>query len=379
MAFVKIIFWLTFLLIFWTYFGYPLILRLLSYFRAPVKQPADFTPPVSLIITAYNEEKKIAEKLQNTLTLNYPREKLEVIVVSDGSTDRTEEIVRSFEDRGIRLLSIPERHGKHYGQGRGIKEAGSEIVVLSDATTFLEPDSVRMIVRSFADPQIGCVSGHDNIRAADEELPGEGFYVRYEMMLRSQESAFNSLVGVSGCFFAVRKHLCSDWIDNMSSDFYMPIVTYMNGMRTILDKRAVAYYEVLVEPEKEFIRKVRTIVHGLEVLGRFKSILNPFKYGVFALQMFSHKLSRWLVPLYLVLFFWANLLLIGRNNFYLVCMILQIAFYVMAFLGKISKHFEESPLFRIPLFFVMVNYSILVAWHYFLIGKEFVVWEPTER
>jgi len=376
---IIVIFWLTLSLIIWTYFGYPLVLKLLSYFHPKSRPPEDYYPDTSLIITAYNEEKKITQKLENTLALDYPKEKLEIIVVSDASTDKTEEIVRTFKGRGVSLLTIPERHGKHYGQGRGIKNARAEIAVLSDATTFLEPDSVRKIVRNFADPKIGCVSGHDMIRSDDRELPGEGFYVRYEMMLRSQESGFNSLVGVSGCFFAVRKRLCGDWIDNMSSDFYMPIVAYMNGLRTILDEEAVAYYEVLAEPEKEFIRKVRTIVHGLEVLARFKTILNPFKYGVFAMQMFSHKLSRWLVPLYLILFFWANLLLAGQNNFYLVCMILQILFYALALLGKVFKRLKDSPLFRIPIFFVMVNYSILVAWHYFLIGREFVLWEPTER
>lgn len=376
---IQIIFWTAAGLVFWTYFGYPIALRLLA---SRVSRPVDrkdICPDVSIVITAYNEEKRIAQKIENALALDYPRERMDILVVSDGSSDATEEIVRSYAGRGVRLLALPERHGKHYGQGRGIEAAQNDIVILTDATTYLESDGVRKIVRNFADESVGCVSGEDRMQSAGASSSGEGLYVRYEMMLRSQESAVGSLVGVSGCFFAVRKSLCRDWIDNMSADFYMPIIAYQRGFRTVLESEAIGYYEVLHEPHKEFLRKVRTVVHGLEVLFHFKGIMNPVKYGTYAWQMASHKLSRWLVPLYLIIIFLANVMLADYHAFYTATMLLQIFFYGLAVTAYFLPPLKNFTLFRVPLFFVMVNASILVAWYYFLIGKEFILWEPTKR
>ncbi|RKX26510.1 MAG: glycosyltransferase family 2 protein, partial [Candidatus Zixiibacteriota bacterium] len=268
----ELIFWLSVFLIFWAYFGYFLTLKLISplYTHRVLKE--DTLPNVSLVITAYNEEARIQNKLENTLELDYPKDKLEVIVVSDASTDRTDEIVKTFADRGIKLLVMPKRHGKHHGQGRGIQHASSELVVLSDATTFLAPDAIRKIIANFADPAVGCVSGQDRIDSGEGESQGEGAYVRYEMMLRELESRVGSLVGVSGSFFAIRKSLCNEWINNMSSDFYMPILTKRRGFRTVSEPLAIGTYKVLHDNRKEFTRKVRTVVHGLEVLFWFKSI-----------------------------------------------------------------------------------------------------------
>lgn len=376
---IQVIFWVSLFLIFWTYFGYLIALKAISLFYSNEVKKQTYFPDVSLIITAYNEERKIRQKIENSLALDYPKDKLEIIIVSDGSTDKTVDIVRSYQDKGIKLLTLPVRHGKHYGQGKGIEMTKNDVVVLSDATTFLRDDAVKKIVRSFADPKIGCVSGLDEIQNADSNIHGEGAYVKYEMKLRALESAVNSLVGVSGSFYSVRKHLCQSWIDNMSSDFYMPIICYTNGYRTVLEKEAVGFYEVLDEPQKEFIRKVRTVIHGMEVLSRFKRILNPFKYGLYSCQMISHKLSRWLVPLYLIFLLWTNILLVNQNNFFLITLILQVVFYMFAFFALLIKSIKDILIFRIPLFFVMVNFSILVAWYNYLIGKEFVLWEPTER
>jgi len=376
---IQIIFWVSFFLIFWTYFGYLMTLKIVSLFYSRKAKKQEYFPDVSLIITVYNEEKNIRQKIENSLSLNFPKDKLEIIIVSDGSTDKTIDIVKSYQDKGVKLVTIPARHGKHYGQGKGIMMAKNDIVILSDATTFLKDDAVKKIVRNFADPKIGCVSGLDEIQNVDPNIQGEGAYVKYEMKLRSLESTVNSLVGVSGSFFAVRKHLCQNWIDDLSSDFYMPIFAHMNGYRTVLEKEAIGYYEILNEQQKEFSRKVRTVVHGMEVLSQFKGILNPFKYGLYACQMLSHKLSRWLVPLYLIFLFWTNLLLINQNTFFVITLALQIIFYMFAIFAYLIKSLKKILFFRIPLFFIMVNYSIVVAWHNYFIGKDFVSWEPTKR
>ncbi len=376
---MQIIFWFLLSLIFWTYFGYMFALKVISVFRRKKVKKSEYYPEVSLIITAFNEENNIRRKIENSLALNYPEDKLEIIVVSDGSTDNTEDIVRSFEDKGIKLLASSEREGKHFGQGKGVEIAKSELLVFSDVSTFLKSDAVENIIENFADPKIGCISGQDEIKSERFSSQGEGFYVRYEMELRALESASNSLVGVSGSFFAIRKILCENWIGNLSSDFYLPIMTYMNGYRTVLEETAIGYYEILDEERNEFARKVRTIVHGMGVLFRFKEILNPFKYGFFSIQMISHKLSRWLVPLYLIFLFLINLLLIDTTSVFLITLTIQAVFYLLALAGYLIPGLKRHFIFKIPLFFVMVNYSIIVAWYNFLLGKSFIIWEPTKR
>lgn len=379
MVVLEFIFWLSLFLIFWTYFGYFLALKLISLiYTRPIKRSEEISP-VSLIITAYNEERRIREKLQNALELDYPKELLEIIVVSDASSDRTEEIVSEFADQGVKLLVMSERHGKHYGQGRGIRSAANEIVVLSDATTFLAPDALRNLVGNFADPSIGCVSGQDRILSAEGELRGEGAYVRYEMLLRELESRVGSLVGVSGSFFATRKSLCHHWIDNMSSDFYMPLVAIMNGQRSVSEPTAVGTYTVLQDPAKEFTRKVRTVVHGLEVLSQFMPLLNPFKYPVFAIQLFSHKLCRWLVPFCMIVALPTNYFLLGSSFIYSLLIAAQLIFYILITASLLFEGLKKNPAIKLVSFFAMVNLSILVAWYKYWTNQNYVVWDATKR
>jgi glycosyltransferase involved in cell wall biosynthesis len=363
----------------WSYVGYPLFLLICSKFVHRETQLKEWLPEVTVVITAHNEEKRIAQKIENTLALDYPSEKLYVMVVSDGSTDGTEDIVRSYVNRGVSLRIIPERHGKHYGQGRGVASAQTEFVVLSDATTFLKSDAIRFIVQNYADPTIGCVSGCDAVQDQQDSSVGEGAYVRYEMALRRLESSVSSLIGASGSFFSVRKSLCDTWIDDMSSDFYLPITCYIKGYRSILDERAIGYYSVLHDPAREFQRKLRTIVHGLEVLFLFKRVLNPFKYGLYALQLLSHKLCRWLVPFAMVIALVCNIWLLKYGLAYQMIFVLHLATYFLAGAAFLYKPVQNLTLFKIPLFFVMVNVSILLAWYKFLRGEKYVVWKATER
>lgn len=375
----EILYWGSFLLIAWSYVGYLLLLKVLSVLRPKHVAKEDILPLVTLVVTAHNEASRIKEKIENCLSLDYPRDRFEITIVSDASDDGTDEIVRKYAHRGVQLIRVLERHGKHFGQGRGIKHAVSDIVVLSDATTFLETDAIRKIVRNFADPTVGVVSGEDVIRGANVGSSGEGAYVRYEMKLRSLEAAAGSLVGVSGCFFAMRKNLSSIWIDNMSSDFYVPIVAFMNGYRAVPEPEAIGYYDVLGDPGREFHRKVRTVLHGLEVLFAFKEILNPLRYGFFSLQMFSHKLLRWLVPYLLVVLLISNVALVNNGLWYQLTMYGQIVLYVVAMIGQVIPRLQRSAVFRIPLFFCMVNLSIVIAWYQFITGQKQVVWTATRR
>jgi glycosyltransferase involved in cell wall biosynthesis len=366
-------------MVWWTYAGYFIAIWVLSVVRPRPVDKKDQFPQISMVITACNEERQIAQKIENSLSLEYPKDKLEIIIVSDASTDATETIVRSYAGRGVTLLPLLERRGKHSGQRRGIQIAQGEILVFTDATTFLERDALSKIVRSYADSTVACVSGIDRPETAGGELAGEGAYVKYEMKLRAFEGSVDSIVGASGCFFSARKSLCSDWIDNLSSDFYIPIMAKLNGFRAILDPEAIGAYRVVVEAAKEFDRKVRTVVHGLEVLFHFKTAMNPFRCGLFAFSIISHKLCRWIVPFALVVAFASNAFLATAGRFYKVALAAQMAFYCLALAGYLVRGLRGIVLFRIPFFFAMVNISIVVAWYKYLSGAKYVVWESTRR
>ena len=379
MTLLQLIFWIVCFILFWTYFGYYIFLRVYSIFASKPVKKDEILPSVSLIITAYNEESRIAEKIENSLALDYPTDKIEIIVISDGSNDGTTEIVTRYLERGVKLIEIPDRVGKHSAQERGIEQTQCEIVVFTDAATHLGPESMRKIVRSFADPKIGCVSGMDRIDVCGQPSQGEGIYINYEMGLRTLESAVSSLIGVSGSFYAVRKELCETWYGHLSNDFYMPIIARMKGYRSVLDSEAIGSYSVKIKTEKEFKRKVRTVVHGLDVMFNFWRIMNPFKYGLFSIQMISHKLLRWLAPFFLILCLVLNFALAGAGLLYQIVLAFQILSCLAAAAALAIRGLEHNRFFRIPAFFTMVNLSILVAWIKFICGERYITWERTER
>jgi glycosyltransferase involved in cell wall biosynthesis len=375
----NIVFWISILIIIWTYAGYFLFLKLLAIFRNVTIEKKEHCPFISVIITVYNEERHISQKIENTFKTKYPSDKMEIIIASDCSADKTDEIVKSYAYRGVKLISFTERHGKHYCQGEAIKQAKGEIVILTDATTFLKEDAIQIIVGNFADNDIGIVSGMDQTISESGQPQGEGFYVRYEMKLRALESRVGSLVGASGSFYAARKAVCKIAHPDLSYDFYLPIVAYDCGYRTIIDESAIGYYNIIDNSSKEFQRKVRTVVHGIDVLYHCRNVLNPFKYGFFAFEMVSHKLMRWLVPFAMIIAFIANMALIQSNQFYLAAFCSQILFYGLTLAAYLFKNLQNITIFKIPYFFVMANYSIFIAWFEYLNGERYVTWQSTKR
>jgi glycosyltransferase involved in cell wall biosynthesis len=359
--------------------GYPAFLKTVSFFRnRPVKR-GDVSPKVSFIIAAYNEENRIREKIENTLAQDYPGEKLETIVVSDCSTDRTDEMVRSYESKGVRLIRAPEREGKEAAQKIAVGKSSGEILVFSDVATLLETNGISNIVRNFNDPTVGCVSSVDRFVDCDGKISGEGAYVRYEMFLRSLETKVNTLVGLSGSFFAARREVCQDWAMDLQSDFNTLLNSVKTGLRGVSDPESIGYYKNIVDEKKEFERKVRTVLRGISVFMRGLPLLNPFKYGLFSWQLFSHKLCRWMVPFALIGAFVSNLLLTSYSVFYLWTFILQFVFYALAFGGVWMTLFSRIFVLKIPSFFVLVNLSILMAWCRYILGERLLAWEPSQR
>lgn len=376
---MTILFWTSILLIIHAYFGYPLSLLLLSRVRRkPVRRTA-LLVPATLIIAAYNEEKRIREKLENTLALDYPRELLQVLVASDGSTDATNDIIREYAKHGIELLALPERRGKEHAQKEAVGKATGEVIIFSDTSTRIEPQGLQAIIAGFADPAVGCVSSVDRVLGQDGQPCGEGFYVRYEMWLRSLESRVNSLVGLSGSFFAARREVCHDFSTDMDSDFRTVLNSVKLGLRGVDDPQAIGYYQDVGDSTKEFQRKVRTVLRGMTVFFRNLEFLNVFRFGLFSYQYFCHKLLRWLVPFFLLAALASNAFLAVYSWHYTPLLFAQLALYGLGLWGWSGLVASSSILARIPHFFLMANLAVFVAWLRYLRGERMIVWAPSVR
>ena len=376
-AIAEITFWCSVALVLYAYAGYPCALLALSTLRdRPVKRaPAgSASPRVSFIVTAHNEEARILQKIENTLAQDYPPDALEIIVASDCSTDGTDDIVRAHSDR-VRLVRSAERRGKEAAQQLAIESASGEVLVFSDVATALAGDGIATMVANFADPTVGCVSSIDRFVDADGRPSGEGAYVRYEMWLRALETRVNTVVGLSGSFFAARRDVCQRWATDRQSDFSTLLNAVEMGLRGVLDSRAAGYYRNIADDRRELERKIRTVVRGIHVLASNARMLDPLRHGLFAWQLASHKLCRWLVPFAMVAAAMSNLLLAAHSAPYTAVLVLQAMFYAAAIAGLRTG----APGLKIPAYFVLANFGVLVAWLRFARGERISLWKPSDR
>jgi cellulose synthase/poly-beta-1,6-N-acetylglucosamine synthase-like glycosyltransferase len=374
---VSFSFWLFLFGVIYAYFGYPFSLVLFKNVRRKKVRKGQCDATVTLIITAFNEEKRILEKLENSLALEYPKDKLQILVASDGSTDATNEIVSSYADKGIELLKVVNRGGKENAQKEAVGYARGDIIIFSDVATILEPRGLQEIVSNFADPSVGCVSSEDRLIDQNGNPGGEGFYVRYEMWLRRLESEVNSLVGLSGSFFAARREVCQDFSGDVQSDFRTLLSSMKLGLRGVSDPKAIGSYLDIADEKHEFQRKVRTVLRGLTVFFKHLEFLNIFKYGLFSYQLFCHKLLRWLVPVFLVVVFITNVILAASSLFFLMLLYGQLLFYIIGIFGWLTQSLRG--VLKIPMFFLVVNLAIVVAWWQYTTGKRIVLWTPSQR
>jgi cellulose synthase/poly-beta-1,6-N-acetylglucosamine synthase-like glycosyltransferase len=363
------------------YLGYALLVWALSRVSPkPVRREVsdsvdrDATcPPASVIIAAYNAERELRTKLEDTLALNYTGT-LEVIVASDASSDGTDEIARSFADRGVILSRLPEHRGKEAAQAQAIGVASGEILIFTDVGSRLEADALRHIVGPFADPSVGCVSSEDVV---DSE-GGEGAYVRYEMWLRRLESKTSTIVGLSGSLFAIRSLLASPWPEELASDFRCALEANRRGFRAICEPAARARFGALNDPKAEWNRKVRTVRRGLAVLSAYRELLHP-RFGRVALSVWGHKVARFTAPFALILLLAASAKAAPSSGLAALLFAAQVISYLLAVASLMSPAVARFFPARLAGFFVLVNASILVAWAYHLGGKKAVMWKPTTR
>lgn len=379
-----VLFWISISSIVFAYFGYPLSLVILSKFKAKhFKYDNSYDPRVLIIIAAANEEKNIASKLDNTLALLYPSDKLQIIVASDASTDKTVEVVINYidanKDRDIQLVHLEEKGGKEAAQKEALNHAIGDVVVFTDVATTLDPLTIQLLVGHFGDPKIGAVDGMSKIIKENGTVSGEGAYLRYENKIRVWESKLGSIVSCGGCLFAARKEVLEDFSDSLQSDFRTALKSVELGYQSITDPHIEARFKDTANPEKEYNRKIRTVVRGINNLFHHLHLLNPKRYGLFSYQLFCHKLLKWLVPFFMILALFTTVVLnmLTTNIFWPLMQLLQLTFYIVAAYGYTYKY--EKFYFKIPAFFVMSNLAILKAWILYLKGERFVSWTPTKR
>lgn len=374
---MTIVFWLTVSLIIYSYFGYPIILMILGFRKGLKVSKGEITHTLSLLVLAHNEERVIREKIENSLGLDYPRDKLEVVVASE-STDKTDEIVGEYSGQGIVLYPFEKREGKQVTIYRVIPLLKGEIVVFSDANALYKKDALRKLARNFSDPTVGCVCGELKYVNPQKASIGEteGLYWRYEIFIKKLESKVHSVLGANGSIYAIRKKLYAPISKYRGDDFEIPIKIAQQGYGVIFEPEAVSFEKTSSTTKEEFCRKVRIIAWVWKsTLILIKDSLKPFK-GLLIFQLISHKLLRWLVPIFLALLFISNIFLTSYL-FYRILLVVQIIFYLLSFWGYIEDQRKNklNRIINVPYYFSMVNFAAFLGFCKFILGRQGNVWE----
>ncbi len=377
---IETVFYLLSGIVLWAYIGYPLVvlLRGMIWHKPYRKEP--ITPKVSMIIACHNEDEGIEAKLNNILSLDYPKELLEVIIASDGSTDNTEEIVKRYTSDQIRLLCLP-RGGKAPALNAAIAQASGEILLFSDANSMYREDAIRNIVQPFADANIGGVAGNQVYRSAERTgiaADGENSYWNFDRMLKLAQSRSGNAISATGAIYAIRSELFQTVPDGVTDDFVTSTRVIAQKKRLVFEPEAICFEPVAGSAKAEFGRKTRVITRGLRGIIEMRELLNPFQHGFYALQVFSHKVLRRLVVFPLIALAIVSLLLWGNGWFFQAATFLQAAVYSAAMAGLVMSRFQlKSPKFiSVPFYFCMVNAAVVVAVYKIMRGERVALWSP---
>jgi cellulose synthase/poly-beta-1,6-N-acetylglucosamine synthase-like glycosyltransferase len=363
----------------YVYLGYPLLLFILTRFCIKTHDLNEiYTDPVTLIISCFNEEAVIAAKIRNSLEIDYPEELLQIIFVSDGSFDKTDEFILENKDPRIELIRQEGRLGKTSGINLAIPKATGKYIVFSDANAMYQPDAVKKLVRNFGSTDVGYVVGAAIY--TDGELSSaaqsENSYWEYELAIKRMESNLHSVVGGDGAIYAIRKELFKPLDAKDINDFVNPLEIIAQGYRGIFDSEARCFEETANNFKKEFQRKERIVNRSFRGLMKVKTVLNPLKYGLFAFEVISHKLLRWLIPVFLLGIAVGSIILsyFGKAEF-IVLYLLETLFLWLAILGYIKQNESKiSPIFFYPYYFLMVNYFSLIGIIRALLGDIQITW-----
>ncbi|MFW6290553.1 MAG: glycosyltransferase family 2 protein [Mariniphaga sp.] len=391
---LKALFWIFLFFLVYTYIGYPLILWLIVKMKRALRadkplQHQGHEPEICLFVTAYNETDVVSQKVENSLQLDYPPEKLQYLWVTDGSDDGTELQLRNYPHNEVHHQ--PERRGKMHAMNRGMKFVKAPVVIFSDTNTLLNRNAIREIAACFNDPSVGCVAGEKRIienNADVASVAGEGLYWKYESWVKKMDSEFNTAVGAVGELFAVRKELFEEVEpDTILDDFIISMRIAKKGYKIAYTPEAYAEETASMNVKEELKRKIRIAAGGIQSLLRLKDLLNPFRYGALSWQFFSHKVMRWtLAPASFFLLLVVNGLLVlrgaenGGYHFYTYFFYLQLFFYLLAILGWFLENQKlRLKLLFAPYYFISINYAAIAGIIRHLRGQQTVQWEKSKR
>jgi len=392
MAILIFIFWFFLFILFYTYLGYGLLLWMMVKIKHALwheKEPGNVgreDPEVTLFVAAYNEKDYIGLKLQNSFSLDYPKEKLKHLWVTDGSDDGTPDLLRGYE--GVEVHHLPERAGKIAAMNRGMPFVKTPLVVFSDGNTMLGKESVRRIVNLFKNPRVGCVSGEKRIFDKEGAAATEGIYWKYESALKKLDAQLYSVVGAAGELFALRTSLFQPVEkDTLLDDFIISLRIAEQGYTIQYDPEAYAIENPSANVQEELKRKIRISAGGIQSVVRLKELLNPFKYGVLSFQYISHRVLRWtLAPLGLALVFISNLAILLFQDQPLISTIYfwifvgQLLFYIMALLGWFMENKKiKIKIFFVPYYFFIMNFAVYLGFYRYLKKRQTVNWERAKR
>lgn len=378
---VEMIFVINAALLFYVYLGYPLLLGGLSLLRPRRRRCSGGEPKLSVLIAAHNEESSIKRKLEATLSLDYPADKLEVLVLSDGSIDRTDEIVRHIADPRVRLIRMEHRGGKTNAQNRGAREARGDILVFSDATTIYHSQALRRLAVNYQDPRVGAVSGRYQYFDAVGNSPtglGSIAFWNYENFIKRAQSRIATITGCCGCIYSVRRNLYTELNPDIISDLVQPLWVIQKGFKVVFESEALAFEETTRSTEEEFSMRVRVVTRGMRGLLSVRDLFKPWKHPWVCFQLVSHKVLRWLVPLFLVLLLLSNIPLAVRP-FFAFTLAVQVLFYLLALLAKIFPIHGAWKVLGVPLFFCTLNAAAVVSLIRLWQGQRYTVWQPTRN
>lgn len=384
----NVLFWTFLFIVFYTYLGYGILLYLLVRIKEifyPKKNIPQIEPlpEVTLFIAAYNEESIVHKKMENCACLDYPKNKLKIVWVTDGTNDHTNDLLKEYPE--VTVLFQPERRGKTAALNRGMSYIQTPFVIFTDANTMLNKEAIRVIINRFADPKVGCVAGEKRVEIKETQgaTAGEGIYWKYESALKDMDDRLYSAVGAAGELFAIRTALFEQMpADTLLDDFILSLRIAANGSKIAYCKNAYALESASLNMKEEEKRKIRIAAGGLQSIWRLRGLCNIFRYGTLSFQYVSHRVLRWTItPVVLFLLFPVNIFLAcSGSHFFMSTLLLQILFYVAAFVGgKLEQVNMRNKLLFIPYYFMFMNINVIKGFFYLSRHKGTGIWEKAKR
>lgn len=373
---IEIFFWMAFISIFYIYIGYPLVLFFISKLKKSLNTEKHINeyPSITFFIPAYNEETVVRQKIENTLTLDYPPDLLEIVVVSDGSRDGTNKIIKSYQKKGVKIFINDKNEGKNAVINKFVPLTKGSVIVFSDANSIFSREALVQITKYFSTPKVGCVGGKlQYLRSESTVAMGEGLYFKYENFIREMEGLHGKMIGANGAIYAIRRDLFVPVPVHVPNDFFHPLTVLGKGLYSVFEKNAIAYEKPSEDQKEEFSRRARIVARSVAALSEVNKISGILK-GKGWFYILSHKILRWLAFPILLIVLILNIFLINKSLYSLI-LLLQTIFYLSGILGYVLESFGvKMKIFYIPYYFLLINLAGTFGVFNWLRGKRVISW-----